>query len=146
MAEDLIQILEVRAGGVQHPVTITASFNADAGHAIFIALSEQLDRRRAHLIGDTEDALALRQQTELLERFAPLASSRAHAIIQLTDDELRACLVDLAAYRERVDGEHYQPLELRERIQVITEISPVLWDANATAAAVAAASQLSQAT
>ncbi len=80
--------------------------------------------------------LVLREQQSLVERFAPLATAGAHAIVRFTESELRACLLDLADYAERVDGEHFQPVELRERLQTIAQIVPVLWDANATAAAV----------
>lgn len=142
MPDDPIQILEVRADGAHRPVTVTAAVTSDAGQAIFIALSEQLDRRRRDLITSPEDVLALRQQTELVERFAPVASSRAHAVLQLTEEELRACLLDLNDYRERVDGEHFQPIELRQRLQMTAQITGVLWEANA--AAVASDRQLSQ--
>jgi hypothetical protein len=144
MPDDPIQILEVRADGAPRPVTITAAVTADAGQAIFIALSEQRDRRRWNPIASPEDVLAVRQQTELVERFAPVASSRAHAIVQLTEDELRACVLDLADYRERVDGEHFQPVELRRRLQITAQILAVLWEANAAVAA-AGDGQLSRA-
>jgi hypothetical protein len=65
MPEDPFQILEVRGGGAQQQVTVTAAVSAAAAHAIFIALSEQLDRRRQQPIADAGNALALRQQTEL---------------------------------------------------------------------------------
>jgi len=145
MPDDPIQILEVRANGAERAVTITAAVTAEAGQAIFIALSEQLDRRRRDLITSPEDVLALRQQTELVERFAPMASSRAHAVVRLTDEELRACVLDLSDYRERVDGEHFQPIELRQRLEMTARITAVLWEANATAAA-ASDPQLSQST
>ena len=132
MPDDPIQILEVRADGAQRPVTITAAVTGDAGQAIFIALSEQLDRRRRHPIAGAEDVLALRQQTEFVERFAPLAGAGAHAIVQLTEEELRSCLLDLNDYRERVDGEHFQPVDLRRRLQLTAQITAILWDANAT--------------
>ena len=135
MHEDPIQILEVRADGPQRSVMITAAVTADASRAIFIALSEQLDRRRAHLTASAGDVLALRDQTALVERFAPLASAGAHAVVQFTESDLRACLLDLTGYTDRVDGEHFQPLELRERLQLTAQITAVLWEANATAAA-----------
>jgi uncharacterized protein YhaN len=135
MPDDPIQILEVRADDAQRPVTVTAAVRADAGQAIYIALSEQLDRRRRDLVASPEDVLALRRQTDLVERFAPVASARAHAILQLTEEELRACLVDLNDYRERVDGEHFQPIELRQRLHMIAQITGVLWEANAAAVA-----------
>ena len=139
MHDDPIQILEVRAGGDQRSVMITAAVTADASRAIFIALSEQLDRRRAAPTPSVGDLLALREQTALVERFAPLATAGAHAIVQFTESDLRACLLDLTGYSDRVDGEHFQPLELRERLQLTAEITAVLWEANATAAAAAAA-------
>jgi hypothetical protein len=135
MADDPIQILEVRADSASRSVVITVAVTADAAHAIFIALSEQLDRRRRHTTASVEDVLTLRQQTELVERFAPLAASRAHAIVQLNEQELRDCLLDLSDYRERVDGEHFQPAELRQRLRLTAEITGILWDANATVAA-----------
>ena len=135
MHEDPVQILEVRADGEQRSVMITVAVTADASRAIFIALSEQLDRRRAHLTASVGDVLALREQTALVERFAPLAIAGAHAVVQFTESDLRACLLDLTGYTDRVDGEHFQPVELRERLQVIARITAVLWEANATAAA-----------
>jgi hypothetical protein len=135
MPQDPIQILEVRADAAQHPVAITVAVTADAGHAIFIALSEQLDRRRWRSSGSVEDVLTLRNQTEFVERFAPLVSSGAHAIVQFSEQELRDCLLDLNDYRERVDGEHFQPVELRQRLQLTAQITAILWDANTAAAA-----------
>jgi hypothetical protein len=134
-----VQILEVRADGGQRPVMITAAVTADASRAICVALSEQLDRRRAAPTASVDDVLALREQTALVERFAPLATAGAHAVVQFTDSELRACLLDLTGYADRVDGEHFQPVELRERLRVTAQITTVLWEANATASAAAAA-------
>jgi hypothetical protein len=139
MHDDPLQILEVRADQGQRPVTITAAVTADASRAIFVALSEQLDRRRAAPTASVSDVLALREQTALVERFAPLATAGAHAVVQFTDSELRACLLDLTGYTDRVDGDHFQPVELRERLRVTAQITPVMWEANATAAAAAAA-------
>jgi hypothetical protein len=135
MHEDPIQILEVRADGEHRSVMITAAVTADASRAIFIALSEQLDRRRAHLTASAGDVQALREQMALVERFAPLATAGAHAVVQFTESDLRACLLDLTGYTDRVDGQHFQPLELRDRLQVTAQITAVLWEANATAAA-----------
>jgi hypothetical protein len=135
MHEDPIQILEVRADAEQRSVMITAAVTADASRAIFIALSEQLDRRRADPTASVGDVLALREQTALVERFAPLATAGAHAVVQFTESDLRACLLDLTGYTDRADGEHFQPLELRERLQVTAQITAVLWEANAAAAA-----------
>jgi hypothetical protein len=139
MQETPVQILEVRAVEGERPVTITAAVTADASRAIFIALSEQLDRRRREPTASVEDVLVLREQTALLERFEPLASAGEHAIVEVTESDLRACLLALIDYADRVDGEHFQPADLRERLQVIAQITPVLWDANANAAAAAAA-------
>lgn len=135
MQENPIQILEVRADDQDGSVAITAAVTADASRAIFVALSEQLDRHRRQPTESVEDVLVLREQQSLVERFAPLATAGAHAIVRFTESELRACLVDLTDYTERVDGEHFQPVELRERLRVIAQITAVLWDANATAAA-----------
>jgi hypothetical protein len=135
MQENPIQILEVRADEQDGSVAITAAVTADASRAIFVALSEQLDRHRRQPTESVEDVLVLREQQSLVERFAPLATAGAHAIVRFTEVELRACLLDLADYTERVDGEHFQPVELRERLGVIAQMTPVLWDANATAAA-----------
>jgi hypothetical protein len=52
-----------------------------------------------------------------VERFEPLASARAHAIVCVSDAELRTCLLALTDYADRVDGEHFQPSALRERLQ-----------------------------
>jgi hypothetical protein len=144
MQESPLQILEVRADEPQRSVTITAAVTAGASQAMFVALSEQLDRRRAEPTATVEDVLALRDQTALVERFAPLASARAHAIVSFAASDLRACLLDLTEYAERVNGEHFQPGELRERLQLIAQITPVLWDANASAAAAAGGDPLTR--
>jgi hypothetical protein len=141
MHDDPIQILEVRADERQRSVTITAAVTADASRAIFIALSEQLDRRRAAPTASVSDVLALREQTALVAQFAPLATAGAHAVVQFTESDLRACLLDLTAYADRVDGEHFQPVELRERLRVTAQITAVMWEANATAAAAGAAGE-----
>jgi len=135
MREDPLQILEVRTGEADGSVTITAAVTAEASQAICVALSEQLDRRRRRPTDSVEDLLVLREQISLVEQFAPLATAGAHAIVRFSEPDLRACLLNLTDYAERVDGEHFQPVELRERLRVIAEITPVLWDANATAAA-----------
>jgi hypothetical protein len=145
MQENPIQILEVRADEPDRSVAITAAVTADASRAILVALSEELDRHRREPTESAEDVLALREQQSLVERFAPLATAGAHAIVQFSASELRACLLDLTGYIERVDGEHFQPAELRERLHVIALITPVLWDANATAAAAAAGEPLTRA-
>lgn len=135
MPEDPIQILEVRANQAERLVTVTAAVTAGAADAIFIALSEQLDRCRRVSTESAEDVVALRQRIELVERFAPLAKAGAHAVVQLTEDEFRSCLLELSDYRERVDGEYYQPLELRQRLQLTGEITAILWDTNGAVAA-----------
>ncbi len=135
MQENPLQILEVRADDQDRSVSITVAVTADASRAIFVALSEQFERHGRKPAESVEEVLALREEQSLVERFAPLATAGAHAIARFTEPELRACLLDLTDYTERVDGEHFQPAELRERLQVIAEIISVLWDANATAAA-----------
>ncbi len=137
MHEPPIQILEVRVAEPGGSVAITAAVTADASRAIFVALSEQFDRHRRQPTESVEDVLMLREQQQLVEQFAPLATAGAHAIVRFTASALRACLLNLTEYAERVDGEHFQPVELRERLNVIAQITPVLWDANATAAAAA---------
>ncbi|HEX4011537.1 MAG TPA: hypothetical protein VHX62_16065 [Solirubrobacteraceae bacterium] len=145
MQENPIQILEVRADEPDRSVAITAAVTADASRAIFVALSEQLDRHRRQPTESAEDVLALREQQSLVERFAPLATAGAHAILRLTESELRACLLDLTDYTDRVDGEHFLPVEVRERLRVIAQITAVLWDANATAAAAGGGEALTRA-
>jgi hypothetical protein len=145
MQENPVQILEVRADEQDRSVAITAAVTADASRTIFVALSEQLDRHRRQPTESAEDVLVLREQQSLVERFAPLASAGAHAIVRFSESELRACLLDLTDYAERVDGEHFQPVELRERVELIARITPVLWDANATAAAAAGGQPLTRA-
>jgi hypothetical protein len=137
MQEAPVQILEVRARESDRSVTITAAVTADASQAMFTALSEQLDRRRREPTVNVEDVLGLREDAALVERFEPLASANAHAIVCVSDAELRTCLLALTDYADRVDGEHFQPVALRERLQLIAQITPILWDANATAAAAA---------
>jgi hypothetical protein len=136
MQQNPMQILEVRGDGQDRPVAITAAVTADASQSIFVALSEQLDRHLQQPTETVEDVLVLREQQSLVERFAPLASAGAHAIVQFTESELRACLLELTNYTQRVDREHFQPVELRERLQTIAQIVPTLWDANASAAVV----------
>jgi hypothetical protein len=144
MQENPLQILEVR-GDEHHPVAITAAVTADASRSIFVALSEQLDRHLHRPIETAEDVLVLREQQSLVERFAPLATAGAHAIVRFTESELRACLLELTNYTARVDGEHFQPVELRERLATIAQMVPVLWDANASAAVVAGSEPLARA-
>lgn len=139
MQEESVHILEVRAGDGDRPLTVTAAVTGSASRAIFTALSEQLDRRRAEPLDEADAALRLREATALAERFEPLASGGAHAILSLTEAELRSCLLGLNEYADRMDGDHYQPPELRERLEVIAGVLAVLWDANAEAAAAAEA-------
>jgi hypothetical protein len=139
MVQTPVQILEVRAGDGE--VTITAAASAHAIGAIFIALSEQLHRRRGEPTSSVGVVLMLREQAALVERFEPLAGAGAHAVLRLTDADLRICLLALSEYADRVDGEHFQPADLRERLQVIAQMTPVLWEANAAAAAAAAADE-----
>ena len=135
MQETPVQILEVRAGDAERGVTITLAVGEPASRAIFTALAEQFDRRRRTAMETVDEVLALREQAALVERFEPLAAAGAHAVVSFSESELRTCLLDLTDYADRVDGEHFQPAELRERLRVIAEITPVLWDANAAAAA-----------
>lgn len=134
MLEAPVHILEVRAGEAQRPVTITAAVTGDASRAIFTALSEQLDRRRRGPAASAEDVLALREHIALMERFEPSATVGGQAIICLSRPDLQACLLQLTSYADRVDGEYFQPVELRERLGLIAQVIAVLWDANATAA------------
>jgi hypothetical protein len=145
MDDDPIQVLEIRGDGEQHSVTITAAVTADASRAIFVALSEQLDRRRANPTLTVSEVLALREQTALVERFGPLATAGAHAVVQFSHSDLRACLLDLSGYADRVDGEHFQPAELRDRLRVTAQITAALWEANATATVAAAGEPLTRA-
>jgi hypothetical protein len=138
MLEAPVHILEVRAGEAQRPVAITAAVTGDASQAIFTALSEQLDRRRREPAVSVEEVLALREHIALMERFEPSATVGAQAIICLSLPDLQACLLQLTSYADRMDGEYFQPVELRERLRLIAQVIPVLWDANATAAAAGA--------
>ncbi|MGO9974017.1 MAG: hypothetical protein ACLP01_14680 [Solirubrobacteraceae bacterium] len=138
MQESPVQILEVRAGDGDRPVTITSAVTAEASQAIFTALSDQLDRRRSQPIMSAEDVRLLREYVDLVERFEPLATAGADGIVVFSDADLRTYLLELTSYADRHDGEQYQPAELRERLQVIAQVASVLWNANATAAAVAA--------
>jgi hypothetical protein len=135
MHEHPIQILEVRVDERDRSVAITAAVTAEASAAVFVALSEQLDRHGRRPTESVEDVVALRERQSLAEKFAPLAAAGAHAIVRFTASELRGCLLDLTDYAERVDGEHFQPAELRQRLQAIAQITAVLWDANSSAAA-----------
>jgi hypothetical protein len=138
MLEAPVHILEVRAAEGQRLVTITAAVTGDASRAILTALSEQLDRRRREPAMSVEEVLALREHIALMERFEPPATVGAPAIICLSRPELQACLLQLTSYTDRMDGETFQPVELRERLVMIGQVIPVLWDANAAAAAAGA--------
>jgi hypothetical protein len=100
MQESPIQILEVRAGDGDRPVTVTAAVSGDACRAILTALSEQLDRRRGEPLATVEDVMALREHTALVERFAPLAAADGHAIVAFSELELRTCLLSGAHRRD----------------------------------------------
>jgi hypothetical protein len=137
MTQTAMQILEVRAAAGDRPVTVTAAVSAAASPAIHVALGEQLDRRRATPADTAEEVLALREAIALAERFAPLAAAEAHAVVALSDHELRLCLLELTAYVDRVDGDHFLPVDVRARLGLIREILPVLWDGNTAAIAAA---------
>jgi hypothetical protein len=137
MQEATIQILEVRAVANELQASITLAVASDAGQAIFMALSEQLDRRRRDPVEGADDAIELRDAAALVERFELLARAKAHAVVQLSPNEVRSSLLDLTAYAERMDTDQFQPPELRERLAAIAQITPVLWDANAAAIAAA---------
>jgi hypothetical protein len=133
MSETSFQILEVRAGDGERPLTITAAVSADVTAAIHTALAEQLDRRRAEPLESPDEIAELRDEATLVERFAELSAPQAHAMIALSQADLQACLMGLTQYADRVDGDHYQPVELRERLEVIAGVLPAMWDANAAA-------------
>jgi hypothetical protein len=142
MPETSVQILEVRAGDETRPLTITVAVTTDAAGAIHIALSEQLDRRRQEPMESPDDVAELREAITLVERFADLAAAGAHAIVTLSQDELQSALMGLTQYADRVDGEHFQPVELRERLETIADVTASMWDANAAAAEAQAAAAL----
>jgi hypothetical protein len=141
MPEPSVQILEVRADDVR-PLTITVAVTSDAASAIHTALSEQLDRRRQEPVESPEDVAELREEIALVDRFAELAAAGAHGIVSLSQDELQSSLMGLTRYADRVDGEHFQPAELRERLLVIQDALASMWDANAAAAEAQAAASL----
>lgn len=131
MEETTAQILEVRPAESGRDASITLAVSSQASQAALVALSEQLDRRRAEPLESAGDVQELRQATDLVERFEALAAAGAHAVVRFSPEELRACLLELTGYVERMDIDGFQPPELRERLQVIAQITPVLWDANA---------------
>lgn len=133
MHEAPVHILEVRPSAPGLAAAITLSVSAAANRAIFTALSEQLDRRRTEPLEGAEAVQELRQAAELVERFEALAGAEAHAVVRFSPDELRSCLLELTGYADRMDIEGFQPPDLRERLGVIGQITPVLWDANAAA-------------
>jgi hypothetical protein len=142
MQETAVQILEVRAGDETRPLTITVAVTSDAAGAIHTALSEQLDRRRQEPMESPDDVSELREAITLVERFAELAAAGAHAIVSLSQDELQSALMGLTQYADRVDGEHFQPPELRERLEILADVTATMWDANAAAAEAQAAAAL----
>jgi hypothetical protein len=135
MQELPTQILEVRPAGRGLEASITLAVTSQASPAILTALSEQLDRRRSQPLQEAGDVLELRQATELMERFEALAAAQAHAVVSFSPDELRSCLLELTNYADRMDTDGFQAPELRERLRLIAQITPVLWDANAAASA-----------
>jgi hypothetical protein len=142
MSETAVQILEVRAGDETRPLTITVAVTSDGAGGIHTALSEQLDRRRQEPIESPDDVAELRDAITLVERFAELATAGAHAIVSLSQDELQSALMGLTQYADRVDGEHFQPPELRERLEILADVTATMWDANAAAAEAQAAAAL----
>lgn len=133
-----VQLLEVRAAEPGWTVTITLAISGSAGQAIATALSEQLDRHRTASTDTAEGVIRLRERSALTERFAPLAAAAGHAVLSLSAAELQVCLLELTAYSDRIDDATFQPPEVRERLALIAGTIPVLWDANAAAAAAAA--------
>jgi hypothetical protein len=134
MQEATVQILEVRSATGELPASITLSVTSGASQAIFTAVSEQLDRRRQDPVEGADDVTELRDAASLVERFEGLARAEAHAVVTFSPPELRSCLFDLTAYTERMDADQFQPPELRERLAVLAQVMPVLWDANTAAA------------
>ena len=134
-AEECIQVLEIRGADRERPVTVTAAIASDAIQAICTALSEQLDRYAQERTEHAEDVLTLRDHAALVERLLPLAAADGHAVVSVTRSELRTFLLELARYVDRVDDEHYQAPEVRARLQILERVTPVLWEANAAAAA-----------
>lgn len=139
-----IQVLEVRFAGREAPPSVTLSLSAESNRAILTALSEQLDRRRSRPLEEAQDVLELREATELVERFEALAAAEAHAVVSFSPDQLRSGLLELTGYADRMDIEGFQPPELRERLRLLAEITPVLWDANAEAAQPPAPAQIAE--
>lgn len=144
MEELPVQILEVRPAGAGLEPSITLAVSALAGRALLVALSEQLDRRRAEPLEAAQEVHELRQAAELVERIVALAAAEAHAVVRLTPDELRSCLLELTSYADRMDVAGFQPPDLRERLHVLALITPVLWDANAASSVPAAAAYVSE--
>jgi predicted RecB family endonuclease len=135
MEEAPIQILEVRADQPGLDPSITLLVSAEASGALLVALSEQLDRRRIERLEAAEDVQELRQARELVERIESLAAAQAHAVVRFAPEELRSCLLELTSYADRMEVDGFQPPDVRERLQVIARITPVLWDANAASCA-----------
>ncbi len=135
MEQTPVQILEVRGGEPSLAPSITLSVSDEASRALLVALSEQLDRRRAEPLEAAEDVHGLRHAAELVERIESLVAAQAHAVVRFSPEELRFCLLELTSYADRMDIDGFQPPDLRDRLQVIARITPVLWDANAAASA-----------
>lgn len=144
MEEAPVQILEVRPGGAGLDPSITLSVSADANRALVVALSEQLDRRRAEPLQAAEDVHELRRAADLVERIESLVAAQAHAVVRFSPEELRSCLLDLTSYADRMDVDGFQPPDLRERLDVLARITPVLWDANAAVSAAPLAAPVSE--
>jgi hypothetical protein len=134
-----LQILEVRAPEGERPLTITAAIGPGTIQAICTALSEQLARHGQEPTEKAEEVLKLRERSALVDRLQPLADADAHAFVGFSYGELCTCLVELTRYVQRADGQDYRPPDLRERLQVIGRIFPILSDAEIQASTVAAA-------
>ncbi len=132
---DCIRILEVREVDGEREATITLAVAAEAIQAICTALSEELDRHAQSRNENAADVLTLRSYAALVELFQPLAAAEGHAVVSLSQADLRICLLELTRYIERFDDERYQEPDLRARLQIVRRTTPVLWEANAAAAA-----------
>jgi hypothetical protein len=116
-----VEVQEIRNQGPDRPITVTASWSAQALQTVAAVMSEQLARLRLTPAEDAGQVLLLRQYATLGDRFADHAAAGAHAILTFDDTELSVCATLVNDYALRVDGDDvgYQPPDLRDRLHAV---------------------------
>ena len=134
-----VDVQEIRNQGPDRPITVTASWSAQALQTVAAVMSEQLARLRLTPAEDAGQVLLLRQYATLGDRFANHAAAGAHGLLTFDDTELSVCATLLNDYVLRVDGDDagYQPPELRDRLHAVrlvhARLSEIISEARAAA-------------